>query len=273
MPLKQQKKGDLVYFIDPDIPVPHAFSTRLGGVSAGMYESLNFGINLGDNPEHVRENYTGMLHALDSNCESLVFGRQIHTDIVRLVGKKDALTDLFQTDLAEADALVTSEKDLTLTVFTADCIPILLWDAESGAVSAIHAGWRSTVLDIAGKAVRALVAHTNSAPEHIRAAIGPGIGPCCFETDKEVPQAVNTVLGNHAVHCIVEKEHEKAMVDLKEVNRRLLLLAGVLPERISVSEHCTMCHPEYFWSHRKMGKSRGSLASFIRMSDEKGRTT
>ena len=261
--LEKRQINDLVYFYDPNIPVPHAFSTRLGGVSTGIYESLNLGQHLGDDPTHVRENYDRILGALDTSRENLMYQRQIHTDIVRHVDNSDLLGDIFHPDAPEGDALVTTASGMTLAVFMADCIPILLWDEKTAAVAAIHAGWRSTVLDIAGKAVEKLTQTAHSAPEYIRAAIGPGIGACCFETDKEVPTAINAVLMDEAKHCITEKKSDKAMVDLKETNRRLLINAGILPERITVSDACTACDPTLFWSHRKLSQNRGSLAAMI----------
>ena len=261
--LEKREINDLVYFYDPNIPVPHVFSTRLGGVSTGIYESLNLGQHLGDNPTDVRENYDRILNALGTKREKLMYQRQIHTDIVRPVDKSSLPGDVFDPNAPEGDALITTTSGVALAVFMADCIPILLWDEKTGAISAIHAGWRSTVLDIAGKAVTALEQAADTDAKHIRAAIGPGIGLCCFETDKEVPTAIEAVLMQQAKHCIVEKKSAKAMVDLKETNRRLLMNAGILPQHITVSAHCTACDPTLFWSHRKLSKNRGSLAAII----------
>jgi len=261
--LGKRQIDDLVYFYDPNIPVPHAFSTRLGGVSTDMYKSLNLGQHLGDDPTDVRENYDRILGALGTDRKRLMYQRQIHTDIVRCVDESDLLGDLFHPDAPEGDALITTASGIALAVFMADCIPILLWDEQTDAIAAIHAGWRSTVLDIAGKAAIALAQTANSSPKHIRAAIGPGIGLCCFETDKEVPTAINAVLKDEAKHCITEKETGKTMVDLKQTNYRLLVHAGIPAERITVSEHCTACDPTLFWSHRKLNKNRGSLAAMI----------
>jgi len=266
MAIITRKSGDLVYLIDEQIPVPHAFTTRLGGVSQGIYESLNLGMALGDDPAAVAENYARITEILGTKREQMVFSRQVHGDIVRIVDQADYFKDISSL-FAEGDGLITTEPDVTLAVFTADCIPILLWDAHAGAVSAIHAGWRSTVLDITGKAVDKLCTLAASDPKYIRAAIGPGIGGCCFETGAEVPEAARKVLGHEAEACITGRDGDKSMVDLKELNRRLLIRAGLSPDHISVSDTCTMCNPHLFWSHRVTEGRRGVQAAIIRRGE------
>ena len=127
-------------------------------------------------------------------------------------------------------------------------------------MGAVHAGWRGTVADIAGNAVRAMAEQFGAKPENIRAAIGPNIGVCCFETHADVPDAVRAVLGEEAEGFIVPVG-EKFRVDLKGVNAALLRRAGVRP--IEISDACTACEPERFWSHRRVGNDRGSLAAII----------
>ncbi|MCL2569208.1 MAG: peptidoglycan editing factor PgeF [Oscillospiraceae bacterium] len=258
--------GDLVYLVDEQIPVPHAFTTRLGGVSEGIYASLNLRQNLGDDPAAILENYNRITAALGTRNEDLVFSRQVHGDAVRAVGPADQFGDIFRAVAWEADGLVTAERDVALAVFTADCIPVLLWDASTGAVGAVHAGWRSTVLDIVGKAVGKLM-EFGADPQTIRAAIGPGIGACCFETGSEVSAAVRAILGEEAEDSIRELEDGKAVVDLKEVNRRLLVRAGLLPAHITVAVECTMCLPDLFWSHRVTEGLRGAQAAMIVMRE------
>ncbi|MCL2827369.1 MAG: peptidoglycan editing factor PgeF [Oscillospiraceae bacterium] len=270
MAIVPHQSGDLLYLIDESIETPHAFTSRLGGVSQGIYASLNLGVNRGDDPAAVSENYDRITSIFGIRKEDLVFTRQVHGDTVRLVGAEDRQGDIFAPTPHEADGLVTAARDLPLMVFTADCIPILLWDQRTGAVGAVHAGWRSTVLDIVGKAVSRLVADCGSHPQDIRAAIGPGIGRCCFETGPEVSEAAMALLGYEAEACVIECGHGKRMVDLKEVNRRLLLRAGLFSDRISVSDICTMCNRETFWSHRATAGHRGSQAALILCSPNLG---
>ena len=263
MALKKRQTGDLSYFISENITAPHAFTTRLGGVSTGVYASLNLGMHLGDDPEAVRENWRRILAEIGGDSTRLAFHRQVHGNHVRRIGEADVVEDIFTPHLVEGDGLIANVSGVTLVAFSADCIPILLEDKKTGVVGAIHAGWRSTVLDIAGKAIEKCVAEFATDPGDISVAIGAGIGPCCFETEAEVPQAVQALDLAGEDTLIKTMGAGKFMVDLKEVNRRLFLRAGVLPEHISLSPHCTACAPDLFWSHRKMGQNRGSLAALI----------
>lgn len=255
-----KKAGALEYLTAEGISVPHCFTTRFGGVSEGHLASLNLGIHRGDDPENVRRNYEILGKALGFDVDRLVFTRQTHTNIVRAVDASNAGEGLSREVLPECDALVTDTPGLVLAAFTADCTPILLHDPVTGAVGAVHAGWRGTVADIAGNTVRVMAERFGSRPECLRAAIGPNIGVCCFETHADVPEAVRAVLGQAAEDFIVP-QGEKFRVDLKGVNAALLRRAGV--EHIEISTECTACQPERFWSHRRVGNARGSLAAII----------
>ena len=260
MSIITKKVGKLEYLTAEGIHVPHCFTTRFGGVSEGYLSSLNLGIHRGDKPEHVRRNYEILGEALGFDVDNLVFTRQTHTNIVRVVDERNRGEGLEREVEPECDALVTATPGLVLAAFTADCTPILLQDPVTGAVGAVHAGWRGTVADIAGNAVRAMCAHFGTRPEDIRAAIGPNIGVCCFETHADVPDAVRAVLGEEAEAFIVPSG-EKYRVDLKGVNAALLRRAGV--RHIEISDACTACEPRRFWSHRRVGNDRGSLAAII----------
>lgn len=260
MSVLTKKLGKLEYLMAEGIRVPHCFTTRFGGVSEGYLSSLNLGIHRGDDPENVRKNYEILGDALGFEIKDLVFTRQTHTDIVRVVDRTNAGEGLFQEVEPECDALVTDTPGLVLAAFTADCTPILLHDPVTGAVGAVHAGWRGTVADIAGNAVRAMCDNFGTRAEDICAAIGPNIGVCCFETHCDVPDAVRAVLGEKAEAFIVPAG-EKFRVDLKGVNAELLRRAGV--RNIEISCDCTACQPDRFWSHRRVGNDRGSLAAVI----------
>ncbi len=258
--MKTIQKGDLQYITAENIAPRHCFTTRYGGVSEGYLSSLNLGIHRGDKAENVLKNYEILGNALEFEVEKLVFTRQTHTNIVRRVTERNAGEGLFRLVEPECDALITNTPGLVLAAFTADCTPILLWDPVTGAVGAVHAGWRGTVADIAGNAVRAMAEQFGSVPADIHAAIGPNIAQCCFETNADVPEAVLAVLGTAGEHYI-RKSGEKFHVDLKGVNAELLRRAGV--HHIEISTDCTACEPHRFWSHRKVGNDRGSLAAII----------
>lgn len=259
MALNTVKKGSLEYLTALDLNVPHAFTTRFGGVSDGVFASLNLAMHRGDAPENVEKNYEILADALDFDLNNLVLTRQTHSDIVRVVTKSDA-RGLDHHSYPECDALITRDSGCALVVFTADCTPILLWDSITGAVGAVHAGWRGTAADITGKTVRKMVSEFGCDPINIRAAIGPNIGACCFETDSDVPDAVIAGFGHEAEKFIVEP-NGKFHVDLKAVNALSLRRAGV--GNIAITEDCTMCQPDRFWSHRVTGVNRGSQGAII----------
>ena len=244
--------------------VVHAFTTREGGVSEGIYSSLNLGFSRGDDPEKVEENYQLICSAVGIDPASIVATRQIHSDIVRKVGAADKREHLSDPVPYEADALITDESNVTLAVFTADCIPVLLYAEDSNAIGAAHAGWRGTVADIVGKTVKAMCEEYNGKPENIYAAIGAGIGVCCFETGAEVYEAVKALGLDCDISTIaVDDKNGKYHVDLKEINRLLLVRAGVPDENIVISSECTKCSCEKYWSHRATNGERGTQAALI----------
>jgi hypothetical protein len=167
--------------------------------------------------------------------------KQIHSSTcVPADGRRGVIT--------QADALLEDTPGSVVAVKTADCIPILLVDERRRAVAAVHAGWRGTVAHIAAKAVEALAARYGTAPADVHAAIGPGIGVCCFEVGPEV--------------AVEFGEQGRTHIDLTEVNRRQLLESGVTPERIYASNLCTMCRPAEFHSYRRDREVAGRLYSF-----------
>ena len=260
MALRTVKRGTLEFLQAEEITVPHCFTTRFGGVSEGSLSSLNIGIHRGDQWGNVLKNYEILGNALGFDTKNLVLSHQTHTDIVLRVGKEHTGTGLFAPELPECDGLITNEPGVVLTVFTADCTPILLHDPVTGAVGAVHAGWRGTAASIAGKAVVAMAREFGSKPENIRAAIGPNIGVCCFETDRDVPDTLLEAFGEEAGPFIFPKG-DKYYVNLKEINALVLRRAGV--RHIEISTDCTVCQSHRFWSHRITRGDRGSQGAMI----------
>lgn len=259
MSIITQKQGTLEYLTAESITVPHCFTTRHGGVSEGAMSSLNIAIKDGETPENVRKNIEILGGALGFDLHGLVLTRQTHSDIVRVVTHADC-RGCFHRDYPECDALVTGEPGVTLMVFTADCTPILFHDPVTGAVGAAHAGWRGTAAAIGAKVVQAMVREFGTDPRDIRAAIGPNIGMCHFETDSDVPEAMLAAFGSEA-EAYMEKRGEKYHPDLKAINAMVLRRCGV--EHIEISGDCTMCRPDRFWSHRVTGGKRGSQGAII----------
>ena len=259
MSLIIKKLGQLEYLTVENIAVPHCFTTRLGGVSTGHLTSLNIGMHRGDEPENVERNFAILADALEFDPKNLVLTHQVHTDVVRVVTKADA-RGLDNHAYPECDALITQDPGTALVVFTADCTPILLWDSVTGAVGAAHAGWRSTAMDIAGKTVAKMAAEFGCRPENIRAAIGPNLGQCCFQTDADVPTAMTAQFGK-AAEEFIRPQGNKFYVNLKAINALALKRAGVT--HIEISEDCTQCQHHRYWSHRYTRGLRGSQGAII----------
>ena len=254
------KQGALEYLIAENIPIPHAFTGRAGGVSEGYLSSLNLGMHRGDDPKNVEKNYEIVGNALGFDPKKLVFANQIHSDIVRVVTEEDCLGSLSHREYAQCDALVTNTPGVAIAVFTADCTPILYYDPVTGAVGAAHAGWRGTAAGIAAKTVETMVSAFGCDPRNIRAAIGPNIGVCCFETHNDVPDAMLAALGDEAKPYIFP-QGDKFRVDLKGINAHFLRRAGV--ENIEIAKECTVCESHRFWSHRVTKGERGSQIAVI----------
>ena len=224
---------------DPSV-CAHGFSTRLGGVSPAPWDSLNLGANRGDEPANVRENFCRFCAALGTDPAALVKNHQIHSNVVRPVTRADRMDD--------------------------PAVPILLYDPHRRCIAAAHAGWRGTASGIAARAAEKMVADYGCDPAHILAAIGPGIGPCCFETHVDVPEGLRSGLGTDAEDFIRPLPGgEKYQVDLKGANRRWLERTGLLPEHIALCPACTACRLDTFWSHRVQGQRRGSMAAMIQL--------
>lgn len=254
-----QNVGELEYLTAEGITAPHCFTTRYGGVSTGSQSSLNLAIGRGDSLENVEKNIHILGDALGFDPRKLVMTYQIHSDIVRVVGAEDA-NGLCHRNYPQCDALVTNDPGTALLVFTADCTPLLFHDPVTGAVGAAHAGWRGTAKAIAAKVVETMVEHFGCDPANIHAAIGPNIGFCHFETDADVPDAMRAAFGGE-VEAWIEKRGEKYFLDLKQINALVLRRAGV--KHIEISEACTMCTPDRFWSHRVTRGDRGSQGAII----------
>ena len=260
MAIDLHRIGALEYLIADGIQAPHCFTTRLGGVSEGYLAAMNIGVHRGDDPRHVARNYEILGQALGFTAQTLVLTRQTHSDIVRRVSREDAGKGLIHDAYPECDALITNDPGTALAVFTADCTPVLLWDPQTGAVGAVHAGWRGTASGIAGKAVEAMVKSYGCRPENIRAAIGPNIAQCCFETHDDVPKAMTEAYGE-GVLPFIREANQKYYVNLKEINALVLRNAGVT--QVEISPLCTACRQDLFWSHRRMGGQRGSQGAII----------
>ena len=235
----------------------HAFTTRLGGVSSGKIEGLNFGFRVGDQAESVKENYRLAAKDLGFSHNHMVLSKQTHTDNVRIVTAQDAGKGIVkESDIENTDGLITNLPNIPLVIFSADCVPLLLCDSKSGTIAAIHAGWRGSVKKIAQKAVKIMRESFGCYPSDILAAIGPSIGPCCFEVDDKTallfPEEIR-----------ISKPNQKYHIDLWEYNRAQLHSAGIPDTNISIARQCTKCCPDKFYSYRAQKEHTGRMAAII----------
>lgn len=243
----------------------HGFSTRLGGVSEGVWASLNLGTSRGDDPDHVRENCRRFLAAIGADGGKLVKSNQVHGDVVRVVTSADWKEDICDKAAFEADGLMTATPGVALMISVADCIPVLFYDPVRRVAAAAHAGWRGTAAGIVTRTVERMEEVYGCDPGDILAAIGPGICPDCFETHEDVPNAMMATLGTQVLQHVQIKDNGKFSVDLKGINAMRLEQAGLDPAHIAVSRECTACRTDKYWSHRKAGSHRGSMAAVIQL--------
>ena len=260
----QTYQADNLIYLQSDIlgsGIRHGFSTRKGGVSPAPWDSLNLGISRGDCMENVQENYARFCAATAVDSQRVVLSQQEHTDHLRLVTAADCGKGLWTArDYHAIDGFLCNTPHIPLVVFSADCNVILIHDPVHHAIAAVHAGWRGTALGIAAKAVKEMHVQFDSDPAALRAAIGPAIGPCCFETDDDVPQALRRALGT-AAEPFMSWNGRKWHIDLKAVNALWLQQQGV--SQIDICPLCTMCRTDLFWSHRKTGNARGAQIAMI----------
>jgi YfiH family protein len=237
----------------------HGFCTRRGGVSVRDCAELNLSFNVGDSPSAVEENWARVRARVD-NLE-LVTMNQVHGETVAEIG-----TD--GVPPGDADAMITAARGVGLCVLTADCVPILLVSPATGAVAAVHAGWKGTLRGVVVAALGSMTERMGARPDEILAAIGPAIGSCCYEVDRWIADDIESRWGGiaHATERYESDGTPKAKIDLAAVNAKLLNDLGVARERISKVGRCTACNVADFYSHRVASRSNattGRQLSFI----------
>lgn len=247
----------------------HGFSTRKGGVSEGIYASMNLSFSVGDDPEKVRENYHRIGKALGMEDTRMVLSAQDHHTEIRTVTEADCGKGVYRDrDYESVDGLITNTPEIPLVTHYADCVPLFFVDPKKRVIGLAHAGWRGTVARIGEKMVRRFEAEFGSDPKDLIAAIGPSIGPCSFEVDAPVAEAFLALSDLEPKGFVRPMENGKYMVDLWETNRRIMCAAGIPAEQITVTDLCTMCHPDVFFSHRATGGKRGGMGAFMMMTDK-----
>ena len=242
----QWRESDGVRWLEAELPGARAaFSTRLGGIGEGSFESLNLGVLTDDETGAVVENRRRLAVALGLRVERVAIGRQVHgaeLAIHAVPQEPSPFAEPGGSEIPEVDGHVIADPGLAALVFVADCLPVAM--AGPGGVAMLHCGWRGLAAGIVARGAEAVGA--------THAAIGPGIGPCCYEVGEEV-------LGAFA--GLGEGVASGRMLDLAEVARRLLRDAGV--EEVESAGLCTSCEGELFFSHRRDAGRTGRQAGLV----------
>ncbi len=242
------------------------FSTRLGGVSKAPLNSMNLGFGRGDEKENVLSNYRILGDAAGFDEMKTVAFSQVHKSDVCIASESDS-GEAFLPKKREFDAIITNTPNLPIATYHADCTPIFLLDTKKHVAGVAHAGWRGTAEKTPKAAIDAMIKNFGSDPKNILAAIGPAIGKCCFETHRDVPDAMLSAFGSDAKAHIEKLYGEKFLVDLPALNLLTLLSSGILEENITMAEECTCCKSDLYWSHRKTGGIRGTMAAVIVLNE------
>ena len=245
--------------------VKHGFSTRMGGVSEGIYASMNLSYTRGDKEEAVTENFIRFAKALEVCENDYVFSDQTHTTNIRVVTEEDRGKGFAKLrDYENIDGLVTNVKGLVLSTFYADCVPLYFVDIKNKAIGLSHSGWKGTVGEIGRKTVEIMTREYGSDPQDILVAIAPSICRECYEVSEDVAFEFQKIFPKEEHSMIMDsKGNGKYQLDLWECNKRLLMRAGIPKENISVTNICTCCNSELLFSHRASQGKRGNLGAFM----------
>ncbi len=245
--------------------VRHGFSTRLGGVSEGVYASMNLSFSRGDKEAAVQENYRRIARAIGFDWESVVTSDQTHTANVRVVTNRDKGCGLTKPrPYQDVDGMITNELGITLATFYADCVPLYLLDPVKKAIGLSHSGWKGTVGKIGKATVQAMEREYGTNPEDLIVTIGPSICQDCYEVSEDVIEQFQKAFPREQWDGLFyRKENGKYQLDLWEANRQIFLEARVKPENISMPNLCTCCNPQFLFSHRASKGKRGNLAAFL----------
>ena len=258
-----KKIGEVLYLSYPILEntglVKHGFSTRIGGVSEGIYSSMNLSFSRGDDENAVRENYRRMAKALGVKEEMFVKSVQTHTTNVHKVTLEN-----MKDELQDVDGLITDVPDICLVTSYADCVPLYFVDPVHRAIGLSHSGWRGTVGKIGRETLQKMKEEYGTDTKDVIVAIGPSICQECYEVSEDV---INQF--KEAFECkywddlFYQKENKKYQLNLWKANEIIMLEAGVKRENIAVTNVCTSCNSDILYSHRASKGQRGGLAAFM----------
>lgn len=267
--LEEKEKNGVTYLSFPSLEetgiVRQLFSTRAGGVSEGIFSTMNFSFTRGDKKEHVLENYRRIAEILDCRLEDFVCADQTHTTNIRVVERKDGGKGVVkQKDYADIDGLITNEKGIVLVTFFADCVPLYFVDPVKKVIGLSHSGWRGTVNRMGEKTILKMEEVYGCRREELLTAIGPSICMSCYEVGEEVAEEFRQAFSEEEQKKILrKKENGKYLLNLWQANYDIMVNTGVRPENIAVTDICTCCNGEELFSHRKSMGKRGNMGAFL----------
>lgn len=273
MQMRENRAGELVYLSFPILEkidwTSHLFSTRMGGVSEGIYRSMNLSYTRGDRKEAVDENFRRIAAALSCSVEDMVCSDQTHTTNLRIVGRADGGKGITRPkDYTDVDGLLTDEPGVFLATFFADCVPLYFVDTKRRAVALAHSGWRGTVARMGQCVVEKMREAYGTDPADLVAAVGPSICQDCYEVSEDVADAFATAFHKPGQEreILLAKGGGKYQLDLWRANEIVLTEAGIPKENIQVTDLCTCHNNRYLFSHRATKGQRGNLGAFLGIS-------
>ncbi len=248
--------------------IVHLFSTREGGVSNGIFRSMNLGFDVGDEWENVEENFRRLAAAAGITPDRIAATDQTHTTNIRVVTAEDAGKGVtHDRDYTDIDGLVTNVPGIALAVFGSDCVPLFFVDPVNKAIGASHSGWRGTVARMGSVTVEKMQTVYGTDPADLICVIGPSICRDCYEVSEDVADEFKREFCGHEEEIMSEKGGGKYLLDLWESNRIVLEEAGVLPKNITISGVCTSCCRELLFSHRATKGKRGNNCGLIMLRE------
>lgn len=251
--------------------IRNAFSTRLGGVSEGIYGSMNLNFTRGDDEEKVRKNYELFGKATGLRTENMVMAKQTHTtNVLRVNESHMGMGIVRERNFDDIDGLITDCPGVVLVTAYADCVPLYFVDTVHKAIGLSHSGWRGTVNNMAGVTVNKMEKEFGTNPADLVAFVGPSICVNCYEVGADVADEFAKAYKSEVFDGILSIKDEKNMkfrLNLHEANRKNLLNAGLNPDNIMVTDVCTCCNPDILYSHRASRGLRGGLCGFLQIID------
>lgn len=246
-------------------------SSRIGGKSAEHYGSLNCGLHVGDVPEDVIENRRRLASATSLPFEAWTYAEQVHgTQIAVITHEQKGMgRDSRTTALQDTDGMITNESGISLALQFADCVPIYFIAPDQRAIGLAHAGWKGTVQQITTATIDRMIRTYGCQSERIMSIIGPSIRSCCYEVDRKVIDQVDALISELGITIPVytHKNQDHFMLDLQQLNRQIMIKAGILPSHIEITNLCTACNTDQFFSHRAEHGKTGRMAAWISMVD------